>query len=613
MDISLKGIEGDVTGSLERRLAWFTVGLPTLGTLLAFVLAIAQGVSTLDLSLLAGMYLITALGVEVGMHRFFSHKAFKANKAVTAFLAISGSMAAQGPVFFWAATHRQHHVYTDQPDDPHSPRLHGSDLKGRLTGWWHAHVGWLFTLQRKTWSQFVPDLFQDRTIVQLNQRYYLWVLLGLAMPSLIGGFISHSLYGALTGLLWGGFVRIFLVDHATWCINSMAHSFGARPYQTRDNSRNLFWLAIPTVGGGWHNNHHAYPALAYTGLTWWQIDIGGRFIDLLSLCGWVWDVRKPALPDHNVQFDADPLNLPDGINPLPASAARIKVIVALAVMLVPLIGFIEACRLTAMGHLTGVNIALFVSFYFIQMFGVSMGYHRYMAHRAFKTSRFFEALLLIFGSMAAQGPLLFWVATHRRHHRYSDQIGDPHSPNLLGDSASARLRGLWQAHMPWMLAPDMSSWNYFAKDILRDRSLFYFHQTYPLWAILGLVIPAAIAGLITQSWLGVWSGFIFGGLARMFIANQAAWAVGSICHSMGSRPFDTRDHSTNNWFVATLTFGEGLQNNHHAFPYWYRHGVHWYEPDLSGWLLKLLGKLGVVWDLNSPTQEVIAKNRKSKA
>lgn len=282
----------DRAGIRERQLAWLTVGIPTLGTLLAVILAWHNPIGFLELSLLASMYLLTALGVEVGLHRFFSHRAFKAGPAVTAFFAISGSMAAQGPVLFWTATHRQHHAYTDKLGDPHSPWIASNQPLSGLKGWWHAHIGWLFVLRRHNWSQFVPDLFRDRFIVRLNQHYYLWVLLGLLLPAVAGGLLDQSLYGALMGLLWGGFVRIFLVAHATWCINSFAHSFGSRDHQTQDDSRNLFWLAIPTVGGGWHNNHHAFPGAAYTGLKPWQVDIGGRFIDLLMLCGLVWDVRR---------------------------------------------------------------------------------------------------------------------------------------------------------------------------------------------------------------------------------------------------------------------------------------------------------------------------------
>jgi len=282
----------DRTGIRERRLAWLTVGIPAVGTVLAVVLAIRYGIGRLEIGLLMGMYLCTAIGVEAGLHRFFSHQAFKAGPVVTALFAIVGSMAAQGPVLFWAATHRMHHVFTDQPGDPHSPRLHGEGVGGRLLGIWHAHVGWLFTLKRQNWSQFTPDLLRDRWIVKLNQLYFVWIALGLAIPTLLGWLIGGTAYSALMGYLWGGLVRIFLVDQATWAINSFAHSFGPRPNATRDQSRNVFWLARPAVGGGWHNNHHAFPAHARTSQRFWQIDIAGSFIGLLEFFGLVWDVRR---------------------------------------------------------------------------------------------------------------------------------------------------------------------------------------------------------------------------------------------------------------------------------------------------------------------------------
>ncbi len=302
-----------------------------------------------------------------------------------------------------------------------------------------------------------------------------------------------------------------------------------------------------------------------------------------------------------------------GVNQLDPRGARIKARTAFGVMAIPFVGSLGAAWMWHLGLATWLDAGLFGVMYVLHMAGVSIGYHRFLAHRAFKTSSVFRALILLCGSMAAQGPILFWVTTHRRHHTYSDKPGDPHSPNLLGDSRAERLRGLWHAHMPWMMAPDMSSWSYFAQDILKDRTLLFFNRTYFYWVLLGLLIPAAIGGLATSSWTGALSGLLFGGFARMFLANQFAWCVGSICHRYGSRPFDNRDHSTNNWIVAFLTFGEGLQNNHHAFPAWYRHGVRWWEPDLSGWVLTLLGKLGIVWELRSPSREVIDRLRARKA
>jgi stearoyl-CoA desaturase (delta-9 desaturase) len=301
---------------------------------------------------------------------------------------------------------------------------------------------------------------------------------------------------------------------------------------------------------------------------------------------------------------------PDGIVRVNRQGAIAIRMTALAVMLLPLLGFIEAVRLWMTGYAAATEWTLFGVMYIVHMGGISMGFHRMLSHRAFTTLSAVRISFLIFGSMAAQGPLLYWVATHRRHHAYSDRPGDPHSPQLYGKDWKSKAAGLWHAHMPWMLSEEISQWNYFAKDIIGDRQLLFFHRTYLWWVLLGLALPAVLGGLIHDSWAGAWSGFIFGGLARMFLANQFAWCVGSVCHMFGGRPFETRDHSTNNWSVAVLTFGEGLQNNHHAFPWWYRHGVHWWEPDLSGWILTLLGKLGVVKDLKSPSSDAIRRLRR---
>lgn len=289
-----------------------------------------------------------------------------------------------------------------------------------------------------------------------------------------------------------------------------------------------------------------------------------------------------------------------GIVRLNRQSARMIRIMALAIMVIPALGFAEALRLVWTGMISGADLAVFAVMYFIHMAGISMGFHRMLAHRAFKAGRVFRTLLLIAGSMAGQGPVLYWVATHRRHHAYSDREGDPHSPNLAGEDRWSRLRGLWHAHMPWMLSDRVSSWSRFARDQMTDRQTLFFNNTYFVWLLLGLALPALAGYWIHGGWMGTWIGFVTGGLARMFIANQFAWCVGSVCHRFGSQPFNNRDHSTNSWWVAVFTFGEGLQNNHHAFPGSYRHGVKWSEPDLSGWILHGLGKLDVVDGLRAP-------------
>jgi len=307
----------------------------------------------------------------------------------------------------------------------------------------------------------------------------------------------------------------------------------------------------------------------------------------------------------DLQQHAPAGSAPAGVARLDATSARIKRFTALLVMLIPFFGFVAALYQMWAGRFTSTDLIVFAAMYAVHMIGITVGFHRYLAHKTFRTSSWFEGLLLIAGSMGVQGPIMFWVTTHRRHHLYSDSPGDPHSPNLYGGTLKDKLRGLWYAHMPWMLAPETSGWNFFAPDILRNRRLFFFHRTYFIWVALGIALPALIGYLIDGTAQAVLNGVLFGGLSRIFLANQASWCVGSISHMIGSRPYETGDHSANNWFVAVLTFGEGLQNNHHAFPAYYRHGVKWWEPDLSGWLLGGLAKLGVVWGLRIPDRAAI--------
>ncbi|MBC9716497.1 acyl-CoA desaturase [Streptomyces sp. TRM66268-LWL] len=289
------------TDHLARRLAYLTVCIPAAGFAAAVAFAWTYGFSVTDGALLAGMYLVTALGVEGGLHRFFSHKAFAAGPVVTTVWGIAGSMAAQGPILFWVATHRMHHAHTDREGDPHSPRPIGTDRLARLRGLWHGHVGWLFTVRRSGWSGHVPDLMANRTVMRLNRHYFTWVALGLLLPAVVGGLVSGSASGAVSGLLWGGLARIFLLDQVTWGVNSIGHTLGNRPYRTRDNSRNVAALAPFSVGGSWHNNHHAQPALAVTRHRFWQLDIAGAVIRLADRAGLVTNVRYPSGGRHSAE------------------------------------------------------------------------------------------------------------------------------------------------------------------------------------------------------------------------------------------------------------------------------------------------------------------------
>ncbi len=278
---------------LQRTLAALTVGVPTLGFALAMVQLFTRGVGALELTVCAVMYALTALGVEAGLHRYFSHHACRGGRAATRLLGALGSMAGQGPILFWAAIHRAHHAHADEPGDPHSPWLAGEGFVNRSKGLWHAHVGWLFTTDESDWQRWVPDLLRDRDVVLLNQRYLFWLGAGLLLPAAVGALWVGTPSGALRGALWGGLVRMFLLDHVTWAVNSLGHTFGARPSRSDSRSGNIGWLALPSMGGSWHNNHHAFPSLARNDVERWQVDFSGYFLELLTLLHLVTDVHRP--------------------------------------------------------------------------------------------------------------------------------------------------------------------------------------------------------------------------------------------------------------------------------------------------------------------------------
>lgn len=265
-----------------------------LGCLLAALQVFHSNVGKLEIGIFFMMYILTGIGITVGFHRYFSHKTFETNSWLSIVLAIFGSMAAHGPIISWVATHRCHHQYSDLTGDPHSPHLHGEEGYGKLKGLWYAHIGWLFGSELPNSILFAKDLLKNPTIFKINQLYLVWVLLGLVIPALLGGVISRSWVGLFQGFLWGGLVRVFISFHATCSVNSITHVFGSRPFKTSEQSRNNIWIALLTVGEGWHNNHHAFPNSAILGLEWWQIDLGAWTIRSLEKFHLVWDVKSPS-------------------------------------------------------------------------------------------------------------------------------------------------------------------------------------------------------------------------------------------------------------------------------------------------------------------------------
>jgi stearoyl-CoA desaturase (Delta-9 desaturase) len=286
-------VTSDRLRKIYRRVSMVTVAVPVVGTLFAIALLYYAPIGLVEVGLLVGMYALTILGVEVGFHRHFSHRAFQAKTPVRVILAILGSMAAQGGVVFWVAHHRCHHQYTDLPNDPHSPLLK-ENTKGSLRGFWHAHIGWLLEGKIPNSMLFAKEILRDPVIAKVNQWQQIWVLLGLVIPTILGGILTHSWLGALQGFLWGGLVRIFIAQQVISSTNSICHLYGGRPFKTDDGSTNNLWLAIPSWGQSWHNNHHAFHNSAVVGFRWWQIDLGSWVIRLLEKMGLVWGVKVPT-------------------------------------------------------------------------------------------------------------------------------------------------------------------------------------------------------------------------------------------------------------------------------------------------------------------------------
>jgi stearoyl-CoA desaturase (delta-9 desaturase) len=245
-----------------------------------------------DLVVLAITYTLSGLGITVGFHRLFTHRSFKTSRPVRALLAVLGSMAVEGPVIEWVATHRKHHRFSDHDGDPHSPHVdHAPGWRGALRGLGHAHLGWMFRgKDMANPARYAKDLLADRDLRFISRTFPLWVVAGLALPFGLGIALTGSLAGGLTALLWGGAVRVFLLHHVTFSINSLCHFFGRRPFATGDESRNLAWLAPLAFGEAWHNNHHAFPTSARHGLGRHQADPSAWFIAALARAHLAWDV-----------------------------------------------------------------------------------------------------------------------------------------------------------------------------------------------------------------------------------------------------------------------------------------------------------------------------------
>lgn len=281
--------------SLRVRVAVLTAVItPFFGLIAAIISFWGWGFRWSDLALLLVMYVLTVLGVTVGFHRLFTHRAFETNKAVQFVFAVLGSMAVQGPLLQWVAMHRRHHQHSDHAEDPHSPHHQGDGVWGVVRGVWHAHLGWMFDPKPPDLQRYVKDLRQSKLLRAVSALFPLWVAVGLVIPTALGWLLTGTPRGAWTGFIWGGLVRILFVHHVTWSINSVCHVWGRQPFESHDQSRNNALFGIFGLGEGWHNTHHAFPTSARHGLRWWQIDISYWVIRGLESAGLAWNVKLPS-------------------------------------------------------------------------------------------------------------------------------------------------------------------------------------------------------------------------------------------------------------------------------------------------------------------------------
>jgi stearoyl-CoA desaturase (delta-9 desaturase) len=269
---------------------------PLAGVAIAAVSLFGHGVTILDLGLGVGFYALTGHGLSAGYHRLCAHRAFKSTRGAKIALAVAGSMGFEGALNSWAAIHRRHHAYTDRPGDPHSPHLHGNSTADRIRGAFHAHIGWLFRQQPAEIARWAPDLAADPDLVRISGLFPLLCVVSLALPTAIGWAVTGTYAGAVGGLVWGGLVRVFVLQHSTFAVNSACHIWGRRPFKTRpdDRATNFAPLAVLAMGDNWHNLHHSNPRFARHGVERHQLDSTARLIRILEIVGLASEVRWPT-------------------------------------------------------------------------------------------------------------------------------------------------------------------------------------------------------------------------------------------------------------------------------------------------------------------------------
>jgi stearoyl-CoA desaturase (delta-9 desaturase) len=319
-------------------------------------------------------------------------------------------------------------------------------------------------------------------------------------------------------------------------------------------------------------------------------------------------LSRPTAPPRPAHPDA---GLP--ANALGSEKGAVEQIALYVFVVVPFLALAAVVPAVWGWGLSWTDVTLSVVFYVVSVLGVTVGYHRHFTHGSFKANRPLRIALAVAGCMAIQGPVVQWVADHRRHHAFSDREGDPHSPWRYGHDTRSLVKGMFHAHLGWLFDRRQTNPERYAPDLLKDAGLRRTSGLFVLWAFLSLALPAAIGGLVTMSWAGAWSAFFWAGLVRVALSHHVTWSINSICHTVGARPFTSRDKSTNFWPLAILSMGESWHNLHHADPTCARHGVLRGQVDISARVIWAFEKLGWAWSVKWPDPVRLAAKRRVPA
>ncbi|OVA05835.1 Fatty acid desaturase [Macleaya cordata] len=470
-------------------------------------------------------------GISLSYHRNLAHRSFNLPKWLEYFFAYCGLHAAKRDPIFWVSTHRYHHQFTDTNRDPHSP----------IEGFWFSYITWMldnnYIIEKCGEANNVMDLEMQTYYRFLQSTYHLHLFgLGLLLY-LVGGFPY---------VIWGMCVRIAIVRHSTFMVNFVCHTWGQKPWNTNDLSKNNWLLGLVASGEGWHNNHHAFQFSARLGLEWWQIDLPWYFVKLLEYVGLATDVKVPS------EIQKQRIGRERNMVQQQAVFWKRKWV------------YMDAMNLgvIVLGHIG----FLFAPFYFTWdafwvavilsvvtgPVGISLSYHRNLTHRSFKLPKWLEYFFAYCGLQAGERDPIFWVSTHRYHHQFTDTDRDPHSP----------IEGFWFSHITWLF-----DHNYInekcgeANNVmdLQNQAYYRFLQsTYHLHLFELGILLYVVGGFPYVFWgMGV----------RIVVVRHTTFMVNSVCHTWGQKPWNTNDLSKNNWLMGVVAFGEGWHNNHHAFQF----------------------------------------------